>query len=457
MKNFLLFDLFILFEYYFIEICCKNKIKADKNNNILLNKNYYNNYYDNNILKNIFFDINNDLNILSEDNNSINYMQNSEEEEDSSSSEEYIFNIPVYLEEDTKIKFFYQNENISLNLSTNPKEINIENLNNFIDNFKDIFEEKFKNIKNLILNLSDSNYSLNSFNSNNIDYIKKEENFIIFESKKFNNFDLSLELNGIIFEDPVFYLSYCPENFVNNKTYIDLLSYYSIFPKVFFDYFFNNFFNSKDECINSTYDNVTKKLGIYESGNPSSIKIYPKDYDSKQKIVDLIKKYNKEKKANNQSDLVINYSDDMKNLVSGITSVINVISFVLIGFVAISLIVSSIMIAIITYISVLERTKEIGILRAIGASKKDIKRVFRSETIIEGFIAGTLGVFIAFLITLPINLTVDMLAKIKNIAIIPLGSGIILILLSIVLNVIAGSHPSNMAAKKDPVEALRSE
>ena len=255
MKNFLLFDLFILFEYYFIEICCKNKIKADKNNNILLNKNYYNNYYVNNILKNISFDINNNLNILSEDNNSINYIQNSEEEEDSSSSEEYIFNIPVYLEEDTKIKFFYQNENISLNLSTNPKEINIENLNNFIDNFKDIFEEKFKNIKNLILNLSDSNYSLNSFNSNNIDYIKKEENFIIFESKKFNNFDLSLELNGIIFEDPVFYLSYCPENFVNNKTYIDLLSYYSIFPKVFFDYFFNNFFNSKDECINSTYDN----------------------------------------------------------------------------------------------------------------------------------------------------------------------------------------------------------
>jgi hypothetical protein len=255
MKNFLLFDLFILFEYYFIEICCKNKIKADRNNNILLNKNYYNNYDDNNILKNIFFDINNNLNILSEDNNSINYMQNSEEEEDSSSSEEYIFNIPVYLEEDTKIKFFYQNENISLNLSTNPKEINIENLNNFIDNFKDIFEEKFKNIKNLILNLSDSNYSLNSFNSNNIDYIKKEENFITFESKKFNNFDLSLELNGIIFEDPVFYLSYCPENFDNNKTYIDLLSYYSIFPKVFFDYFFNNFFNSKDECINSTYDN----------------------------------------------------------------------------------------------------------------------------------------------------------------------------------------------------------
>ena len=252
MKNFLLFDLFILFDYYFIiEICCKNKIKADKDNNILLNKKYYNKYDDNNILKNIFFNNNNNyLNILSEDNNLINYIQNSEEEEDSSSSEEYIFNIPVYLE-DTKITFIYDNENKSLNFNyyIDPTKINP---NSFIDNFKDIFEEKFNNIKNLILNLSNTNYSLNSFNSNNIDYIKKEENFISFESKNISNIDLSLELNGIIFEDPVFYLSYCPENCVNNKTIIDLLSYYSIFPKVFFDYFFNNFFNSKDECINTT-------------------------------------------------------------------------------------------------------------------------------------------------------------------------------------------------------------
>lgn len=133
------------------------------------------------------------------------------------------------------------------------------------------------------------------------------------------------------------------------------------------------------------------------------------------------------------------------------------ISFVLIGFVEISLIVSSIMIAIITYISVLERTKEIGILRAIGASKKDITRVFRAETVIDGLIAGLLGIGIALLICVPVNLIVSSLTGIHKIASMPFGSAIFLILLSIGLNVIAGRIPSKMASKKDPVEALRSE
>ena len=133
------------------------------------------------------------------------------------------------------------------------------------------------------------------------------------------------------------------------------------------------------------------------------------------------------------------------------------ISFVLIGFVAISLIVSSIMIAIITYISVLERTKEIGILRAIGASKKDISRVFKAETIIEGFLAGILGILIALLISLPVNLIVEAIAKVSGIAKLPIGSAIFLILLSVLLNVAAGHIPSKMASKKDPVIALRSE
>ena len=209
--------------------------------------------------------------------------------------------------------------------------------------------------------------------------------------------------------------------------------------------------------ITNTYDALTKELGIYEKDDPSTINIYPKDYNSKEKITELIEKYNADNKANGKEDLVVKYSDMMKTLVGSIKNVINIISYVLIGFIAISLIVSSIMIAIITYISVLERTKEIGILRAIGATKKDVKRVFRAETIIEGLIAGLLGIGITLLLSLPINLIVGALAKIDSIASLPIGSAVILILLSVLLNVIAGSVPSRMAAKKDPVESLRSE
>ena len=209
--------------------------------------------------------------------------------------------------------------------------------------------------------------------------------------------------------------------------------------------------------ILSSYDDICRELAIYEIDDPSSISIYPKDFESKEKIVELIDKYNEDNKNNNRDDLVVKYSDLMKSLVSGITQVVNIVSYVLIAFVAISLIVSSIMIAIITYISVLERTKEIGILRAIGASKKDIKRVFIAETIIEGFIAGTIGVLIALLLSGIVNVIVDVVAKIKGIASMPILSALFLILLSILLNVIAGTKPSSMAAKKDPVESLRTE
>ena len=258
MKNFLLLDLLILFEYYFIiKICCKNIIKDDKNNNKLL---YKKKYDDNNILKN---KINNYyLNNLNDNNSNKNNNfessdfssseekeeeSSSEEKEEDSSSEEYLVNIPVYLENTTI--YFYSNKSKFLNLNKNQIEINNKT---FIEYFKNIIEEKkYDKIKNLILNLSDTNYSLNSFNSNNIDNIEKNENFILLDSNNFS-VGLSLELNGIIFEDPVFYLSYYPENFKYNNTSIDLLSYYSIFPTVFIDYFFNNFFNSKDKCINST-------------------------------------------------------------------------------------------------------------------------------------------------------------------------------------------------------------
>ena len=198
-------------------------------------------------------------------------------------------------------------------------------------------------------------------------------------------------------------------------------------------------------------------LALYEENDPSSISIYLKDLKSKENVTKFIDEYNEKMKNEHREDLVIHYSDVMKTLVGGITNVVNIVSFVLIGFVAISLIVSSIMIAIITYISVLERTKEIGILRAIGASKKDVKRVFFAETIIEGFVAGAMGILIALFISVPINVVVEQLAKLKGIASMRVDSAIFLILLSIGLNVLAGAKPASMAAKKDPVEALRSE
>ena len=140
---------------------------------------------------------------------------------------------------------------------------------------------------------------------------------------------------------------------------------------------------------------------------------------------------------------------------SGVSTIIDVISYVLMAFVSISLIVSSIMIGIITYISVLERTKEIGILRAIGASKKDISRVFNAETFIEGLIAGVMGILITLLLTIPINIIIKNLSGISNVAILPIGGAIILVIISILLTTIAGLIPSRMASKKDPVEALR--
>ena len=203
----------------------------------------------------------------------------------------------------------------------------------------------------------------------------------------------------------------------------------------------------------NTYDSALENLGVFDLDSPSSINIYPKDYDSKEKILNIISEYNKDKDENDK----ITYTDYVGTLMSGITTIVNVITYVLIAFVAISLVVSSIMIAIITYISVLERTKEIGILRAVGASKKDISRVFNAEAIIEGFIAGLFGVITTVLLCIPINAIVNSLTKVPKVASLPTEAGIILILISIFLTVIAGLIPSKIASKKDPVEALRSE
>jgi putative ABC transport system permease protein len=214
-----------------------------------------------------------------------------------------------------------------------------------------------------------------------------------------------------------------------------------------------NIFTDSEFDLYSSYEDNLKLLGYADISNPTTINIYPKDFESKEKIEDIIKNYNKTK---NDEDK-IEYTDYIGMLLSGVTTIINVISYILIAFVAISLIVSSIMIAIITYISVLERTKEIGILRAIGASKKDVKRVFIAETMIEGFISGLMGILITILLTIPINKIVYILFGVKNIAKLPINAGITLVIISVLLTVIAGLVPSKKASKKDPVESLRTE
>ena len=207
------------------------------------------------------------------------------------------------------------------------------------------------------------------------------------------------------------------------------------------------------ENMSATYEDNLKKLGSVSLDNPDYIYLYPKDFDSKESIVKIIDKYNDGKEEKDQ----IQYTDVVGVMMSSVTTIVNVISSVLIAFVAISLVVSSIMIAIITYISVIERTKEIGILRAIGASKKDISRVFNAETLIEGLCAGVLGIVVTLLLNIPINIIIKNVVGISNIASLPVVGAIVLIIISVLLTVIAGFIPAKIASKKDPVEALRSE
>ena len=211
------------------------------------------------------------------------------------------------------------------------------------------------------------------------------------------------------------------------------------------------------ENQNTSYDYNLKTLGAIDLNKPSSISIYPKDFESKDKIEQAIENYNEKQIADGKEENVINYTDVVGIMMKSVTQIVNTISYVLIAFVAISLVVSSIMIGIITYISVLERTKEIGILRAIGASKKDISRVFNSETFIVGLISGVLGIGITVLLTIPINLIIYTLTGVSVKAMVPFMAGVILIIISMILTIIAGLIPSRFASRRDPVEALRSE
>lgn len=207
----------------------------------------------------------------------------------------------------------------------------------------------------------------------------------------------------------------------------------------------------------ATYEENLEKLGVIDKSKPTAIEFYTSSFQQKQKLKDFINAYNTDKKDAGEDDKALAYSDDIQTIMSSITTMVGVITTVLVGFVAISLIVSSIMIAIITYISVLERTKEIGILRAMGASKKDIRRIFTAETAIEGFISGVLGISITLLATIPINTIVAKMTNVENVAQLPWEAALILIGISIILTMLAGLIPSRIAAKKDPVESLRSE
>lgn len=214
----------------------------------------------------------------------------------------------------------------------------------------------------------------------------------------------------------------------------------------------------KPETTEATYDGNLEKLGVADLAKPSAISIYCTDFDGKETVTQFIKDYNSRKTDEGRQEDVINYTDYVGLMISSVSSIIDAISYILIAFVAISLVVSSIMIGIITYISVLERTKEIGILRAIGASKRDVKRVFNAETLIVGFAAGAIGIGVTLLLNIPINIIIHSLTNIDGMnSVLPWQGGIILVVISMLLTLIAGLFPASFAAKKDPVEALRTE
>ena len=207
------------------------------------------------------------------------------------------------------------------------------------------------------------------------------------------------------------------------------------------------------DSSSASYDGNFSLMGVSDLDEPSAINIYPKDFDAKETVSDLITDYNN--KAEDQNK--ITYTDYIGLMLSSVTTIINAISYILIAFVSISLIVSSIMIGIITYISVLERTKEIGILRAMGASKRDVSRVFNAETLIVGFVAGAIGIGITLLLLIPINAVIAAFTDISGLAVLPAVGGISLVVISMLLTFIAGLFPAKIAAKRDPVKALRSE
>lgn len=212
-----------------------------------------------------------------------------------------------------------------------------------------------------------------------------------------------------------------------------------------------------NDNVNATYDSNITKLGVIDLDIPSSIKLYSDSFDEKEELSNLITEYNTAQEDAGKEENIISYTDTIGTMLSGVQSVINMISYVLMGFVSVSLVVSSIMIGIITYISVLERIKEIGILRAMGASKRDIRNVFNAETFIIGLTSGVLGILITVLLNIPISMIIQNLTDVANIASLPWQGGLILIAINLILTIIAGLIPASIASRKNPVEALRNE
>ena len=215
---------------------------------------------------------------------------------------------------------------------------------------------------------------------------------------------------------------------------------------------------SMGSSASTTYESNLQTLGYAEFDNPSGINIYPKDFTSKEHVIDILDAYNTRMENEGKSEQVISYTDVVGTLMSSVTDIVDIVSYVLIAFVAISLVVSSIMIGVITYISVLERKKEIGILRAIGASKKNISQVFNAETFIVGLLSGLMGIGITLILLIPTNIIIHNVSNQASInAMLPVSGAIILILLSIGLTLLGGLIPSRKAAKEDPVKALRTD
>ena len=209
---------------------------------------------------------------------------------------------------------------------------------------------------------------------------------------------------------------------------------------------------------NASYDGNLKKLGYADLNVPGGINIYPKDFECKSELVNILDQYNADMEAAGEDEKVITYTDLVGTLMSSVTDIVNIISYVLVAFVAISLVVSSIMIGVITYISVLERKKEIGILRAIGASRHNVSQVFNAETFIIGFCAGAMGIGITLLLLIPANHIIRSLADGVNVkAALPPVAAVVLIGLSVILTLLGGLIPSRKAAKSDPVTALRTD
>ncbi len=235
----------------------------------------------------------------------------------------------------------------------------------------------------------------------------------------------------------------------------DRQAYLSIFSEAELDALMQTY--AAQGVSDATYAQNLARLGVADLDKPASISLYPRDFEAKDALVALIAEYNQAAMDEGREGDVINYTDYVGLMMSSVSTIINAITYVLIAFVAISLVVSSIMIGIITYISVLERTKEIGILRSIGASKRDISRVFNAETLIIGFCAGLLGILVTWVLTFPANVVVDRLTGIARAAILPGAGAAILVAISMALTLVAGLIPSRIAARKDPVVALRTE